>query len=95
MLKKKATKNTFSEGDLLYIMQSLIDVIVYLKQYKLAFCQFRAESIYLSPEGHIKVYLLDIDAENKHSCYYKVLSESNKLPEYILAPEQLNSMKKM
>lgn len=43
-------------------MHSLVDIIAYLKQYKLAFGLFRTDSVYLSPEGHIKVYLLDLDA---------------------------------
>ena len=35
------------------------------------------------------MYLLSIDSDNKHSCYYTVLSEKEKLFEYLLAPEQL------
>lgn len=76
-------------------MHSLVDIIVYLKQYKLSFSQFRSESIYLSPEGHIKVYLLDMDSQNKHSSYYKALAESSRLTQFILSPEQLLSMKRL
>lgn len=93
--KKKTTRNYFTEADLLYIMHSLVDTIAYLRQYKLAFGLFRTDSVYLSPEGHVKLYLLDLDAENKHSAYYRVLAESNKLTEYNLAPEQLVSMRKL
>lgn len=56
------TRNNFTEADLLYIMHSLVDIIAYLRQYKIAFGQFRTDSVYLSPEGHVKVYLLDLDA---------------------------------
>lgn len=60
--KKKMTRNNFTEADLLYIMHSLVDIITYLRQYKIAFGLFRSDSVYLSPEGHVKVYLLDLDA---------------------------------
>lgn len=60
--KKKMTRNNFTEADLLYIMHSLVDIITYLRQYKISFGLFRSDSVYLSPEGHVKVYLLDLDA---------------------------------
>lgn len=39
--------------------------------------------------------MLELDAEGKHSAFYRVLGEHGKLCEYILAPEQLQSMRKM
>ena len=43
--KKKATRNFFTEGDLLYLMHSLLDALCGLKRYGLAFGQFRSESV--------------------------------------------------
>lgn len=84
--KKKATKNAFSEGDLLYMMHAMVDVVCYLKGNELVFGQFRTESVYLSPEGHLKLYLLEIDPQNRHTAYYRVLGEHAKMIEYILSP---------
>lgn len=60
--KKKTAKAIFSEGDIVHIMNSLLDVAVKLKENSLVFGNYRAESIYLSPEGQVKIYLLDLDS---------------------------------
>ncbi len=60
--KKKATKNTFNESDLIYILHSLCDLIFYLHKYNLILGQIRSPSIFLSPEGHVKANLLDMDS---------------------------------
>lgn len=93
--KKKATRNNFSEADLLYLLHSLLDALTALRRNGLLFGMFRTDSIYLSPEGHLKLYLLDIDPEGRHGAFYRVLGEHGKLLEYILAPEQLAAVRKM
>jgi len=39
-------------------MGSMLDVALYLKQYGISMGQYRSKSIYLSPEGYIKIYLI-------------------------------------
>jgi hypothetical protein len=55
-------------------MSCLADAGQYLSKFGISLGEYRPENIYLSPEGYIKLYLLDVDEENRHSCYYKVLS---------------------
>lgn len=70
-------------------MGCLLDAALYLQSYGISLGEYRSKSIFLSPEGYIKLFLLEIEEENRHSCYYKVLAEKHLIDEYILAPEQL------
>ncbi len=72
--KKKQQQSIFTESELVYIMCCLADAGQYLSKFGISLGEYRPENIYLSPEGYIKLYLLDVDEENRHSCYYKVLS---------------------
>jgi hypothetical protein len=87
--KKQHTKFYFGEGDLLFIMHCLVGLVQELQKYGISKAGYRSEDVYLSPEGYVKVYLLDVEEDNKHSCYFTVMSEREKLGEYLLAPEQL------
>jgi hypothetical protein len=73
----------------------MLDAVVTLRRNGFIFGTFRTDSIYLSPEGHLKLYLLDMDPEGRHGAFHRVLAEQAKLPEYILSPEQLSSIRKM
>lgn len=90
--KKKLQDSYFQETELVYIMGCLLDAALYLQQYGISLGEYRSKSIFLSPEGYIKLFLLEIEEENRHSCYYKVLSEKHLIDEYILAPEQLKHL---
>ena len=93
--KKKLQDSLFPETELVYIMGCLLDISHYLQKYGISVAEYRTRSIYLSPEGYIKIYLLEMEEENKHSCYYKVLSERNLIEDFILAPEQLTLLNNM
>lgn len=73
--KKKITESDFSEHELVYIMSCLIELALYLKKFDISIGDYRPDSIYLSPEGYIKMYLLEVEEDNKHISYYKALSE--------------------
>ena len=47
---------------------------------------YRTPSIYLSPEGYVKLYLLEIDQQNRHTSYYKALSDTSCIEQYVLSP---------
>lgn len=67
-------------------MGCLLDAAQYLQKYGISVGEYRSKCIFLSPEGYIKLFLLEIDEENRHSCYYKALSERNLIDSFILAP---------
>jgi hypothetical protein len=90
--KKKLQDSYFPESELVYIMGCLMEVAGYLQPYGIALGEYRANSIFLSPEGYVKLYLLDIEQENRHISYYKALSDRALIDQYILAPEQLEAM---
>lgn len=60
-------------------MGCLLEVADYLSKFRISIGDYRTDNIYLSPEGYIKLYLLEVDEENRHSSYYKVLSELDTL----------------
>lgn len=68
-------------------MFCLLDVACYLKKNNIVFGDFRPERIFLSPEGYVKIFLLDVDKNNKHTSYYKALVERSLVEEFILSPE--------
>jgi len=70
-------------------MGSLLDLAVFLQKYGLSVGEYRSQSIFLSPEGYVKMFLLEADEENMHSCYYKVIANKALTQNYIFAPEQL------
>ena len=43
----------------------------------------------------MKVFLLDVEKDNKHIAYYKALTDKSTIDELILAPEQLAYISKM
>jgi|JI9StandDraft_1071089.scaffolds.fasta_scaffold70561_1 hypothetical protein len=55
-------------------MGCILDAAQYLERYGVSLGEYRSKSIFLSPEGYIKLFLLEIEEENRHSCYYKALS---------------------
>ena len=57
-----------------------------LKENEVYVGEYRADRVYISPEGYIKMYLLELEESNRHNCYYKVLTEKSALQDYILAP---------
>lgn len=59
--KKKMRDSRFSEPELTYIMSCLLDLSIYLKSCGIVFGDFRSNHIFLSPEGYIKVYTLDLN----------------------------------
>ncbi len=93
--KKKQQQAIFTESELVYIMSCLVDLADYLKKASISIGEYKTSSIYLSPEGYIKMYLLEIDEENRHSCYYKALVDRSSIDSYILAPEQLKLIETM
>jgi hypothetical protein len=56
--KKKKVKTGFQENDLLYIMGCMVSLAHYLKQRQIFIGEYRADRVYISPEGYIKLYLL-------------------------------------
>lgn len=56
-------------------MGSLVEVACFLQKHGISYGDYRTKSIFLSPEGYVKLYLLGIEEENKHNCYYTVLAE--------------------
>lgn len=70
-------------------MYCLLDLSVYLKSGGIVLGDYRSDRIYLSPQGYVKVYTLDIDKQNKHTAYYKALVDRSSVEELILAPQQL------
>ena len=59
--KKKKTKASFAENDLLYIMGCVVSLANYLRQKEIFIGQYRADRVYISPEGYIKMYLLELE----------------------------------
>lgn len=55
---KKLQDSSFPENELLYIMGCLLDLAIFLQNYGLTLGEYRSQSIFLSPEGYIKLYLL-------------------------------------
>lgn len=49
----------------------------------------------MSPEGYLKLYLLEVEGENKHRCYYRALSERETIEKFILSPEELEFVNQM
>lgn len=76
-------------------MGCLLDVGQYLEKYGISVGEFRSKNIFLSPEGFVKVFLLEVEQENMHSCYYKALSDRTITDTFILAPEQLYYLSNM
>lgn len=66
-----------------------------MRKYGISKGNYRTSEVFLSPEGYVKLYLLGVEEENRHSCYYTVLTEMEKMREYLLAPEQLASLAKL
>jgi serine/threonine protein kinase len=58
--KKKMKEGKFTESELAFVLSCLLDVGGYLKKEGIIFGDFRPEQIFLTPEGYIKIYLLDI-----------------------------------
>ena len=92
---KRANHQHFTEAELMYIVGALACAGHYLKEHQVVFGEFRTESVYLSPEGHAKVYLTGVAQDNSHDCYYRVAGERTQLMNYNLAPEQLDSIQRM
>lgn len=42
-------------------MGCLVDLADYLKKFNISVGEYRKQNIYLSPEGYVKLYLLDFD----------------------------------
>ena len=76
-------------------MFCLLDLAVYLKKYNIVYGEFRPNRIFLSPEGYIKIFLLYLEKNNKHTSYYKTLIEKSLIDEFILSPEELQFLAKM
>jgi hypothetical protein len=57
-----------------YILGSLLEAASFLQKYGVAVGEYRCRNIYLSPEGYVKLFLLEVEEENRHNSYYKVLS---------------------
>ena len=79
----------------MYVGKALTGFLSEMKKYGISKGNYRSSEIFLSPEGYVKLYLLSIEEENRHSCYYTVLSEMERLKEYLLAPEQLASLARL
>lgn len=90
--KKKIQECRFPEAELVYIMGCLVELALFLKRFGIAVGDYRPGNIYLSPEGYLKVYLLEVEEDNKHGAYYKALAERDKIEEHVFAPEQLTAM---
>ena len=73
--RRKINSQSFAENELVYIFGSLISVAIYLKDRNIALGNYRSEDIYLSPEGYIKVYLLDYEPNNEHCSFFKILKD--------------------
>ncbi len=58
--KKKVRDSRFSESELIYIMSSLLDLALFLKNNSIVFGDYRSDKIFLSPEGYVKVYTIEI-----------------------------------
>ena len=93
--KKKVRDSRFSEQELSYIMFCLLDLATYLKNNGIALGEYRSDRIFLSPQGYVKAYLLDVEKDNKHIAYYKALTDKSSIDEFILSPEQLAYIAKM
>jgi serine/threonine protein kinase len=76
-------------------MNCLLDAAVYLQQNGIIFGDYRSDRIYLSPEGYIKLYTLELTNEKKHSAYYKALEDKSLIDNLVLSPEQLYFVQKM
>jgi hypothetical protein len=55
------TKYCFTEADLLYVAHSLLGVALELKKYGISKANYRCEEVFLSPEGYVKIFLLEYD----------------------------------
>lgn len=88
--KKKLRESRFNEQELAYIMVCLLDLAVYLKNCGLVIGDYRSDRIFLSPQGYVKLYSIQLDKTNKHTAYFKALVDKSTIDEMVLAPEQLN-----
>ena len=92
---RRSQKLRFTQGELAYLMGAVTSAALCLKDNGVVLGDYRLENLYLSPEGHLKVYLLGVAPENTHDCYYRVAAQHECLPEHILAPEQIESIKRL
>lgn len=59
--KKKALRYKFSEGELWYVLGTLLDLGQFLQTMELSFGNYNASNVFLSHDGHyLRVYLLAI-----------------------------------
>lgn len=58
--KKKIKESKFTETELVYAMWCLLDLAIYLKSFGISYGDYRSENVFLSPEGYVKLYLLEI-----------------------------------
>ena len=77
--KKKMMDRGFSESELVYILGCLLEAGHHLEQQGICYGDYRTPSLYLSPEGYVKLYLLEIDSNNNHTSYYRALSDPNNI----------------
>jgi serine/threonine protein kinase len=87
--KRKLRSQLFAENELVYIFDSLLSAALYLKQYGISLGNYQSQSVYLSPEGYLKLYMFEIEEHNQHSCFHRIVKDGQAIEEYILAPEQL------
>ena len=66
-----------------------------LQREKLVLGDYRSQRVYLTPEGYIKVFLLEVDPSHKHTTYHKCLICPQSHPEYCLPPEQLKDISQL
>ena len=65
----------------------MLDLAMYLKKKGIACGDYRSNKLYISPEGYLKVYPLDMESGNQHSAYYKALAQRSEIEGLILTPE--------
>lgn len=42
--------------------------------HKIAYGDYKASNVFLTPEGYVKLYLTGVYPDNKHNVYYTLLS---------------------
>lgn len=71
-----------------------MDLAVFFKKLDIVIGDFRSEKIYLSPEGYIKLFSVEIEKENRHTAFIKALTSRSLIDSVILSPEQLIAVNK-